>query len=344
MTAIKARYVAKDWVLRNCASAKGCVGAFLAGSIVGLEDACTVPIGSDIDVIVAVEDAAIGHFCPPSKLWIESVPLEVAYCPASWFTDARSVLREPNFACHFSIDMILWDPTGALRTTYEYVSDRYADEAHVCERLERLHQRIITDNVDFMCKAGALSHRSNGHGMVISGIAQLALIGNLQNPTYKRSVIRAKAFLPTALYNSLLTFMGSQDLSLDVVKGMYSRMMVTFRITVQVKVTPFFGDADISDEMLSLARSVFNDWFARGYWRESVLWLMDLHASAEEAVRNDGSEVQRNDAQYSLKANLAHVGISEPTDCKALGDAAIVLADEVYNFFAKRVSRHECQK
>jgi hypothetical protein len=215
MKASEARRVARSWTSDNCEPDNRCVGAFLAGSLAALPDSHSLPVGSDIDLIVVVKDHTLSQYSHPGKIWIGSVPLEVAYCPLSGFTDAEGTLCEPNFACHFAVDTIVWDPTGQLRSTHTYVASRYVGTHYIISRLERLRDRILSDSVGFMCNAAMLSHRLIGHGMTVSGLAQLALVANLKNPTYKHSLIKAQAHLSADLYDSLLGFLGSRDLTLS---------------------------------------------------------------------------------------------------------------------------------
>lgn len=312
-TVAEARSIARMWVEENARGFDGYSGAFLVGSIAHLDENSPVPHGSDIDIIIVTQNPDSQDQPGPTKLIYNGLLLERAICPKEWFLDKEGLLAEPNFACHFHRNNIIEDPLGILSDVHQFISRNYTKRKWVEARCLRLQERILTDSggEGMMLGSGDLCLQTIGHGMVVSGIAQLPLIANLENPTYKKCLVRARTLLPKAEYSSLLQLLGSESLGRVEVDQLHAECLRAYGKSLEVKKTSFFGDSDIARELRPYIVETLSEMARQNNHRESVLWVMDVHSSAVTAIQNDGTPADKESYLTSLQDSLRLLGIGD---------------------------------
>ena len=72
---------AAQWVEENAAPVPGYSGSFIVGSIAHLAPDQSVPAGSDVDIIVILEDNAPRPSPGQARFLYSGVLLETSYCP-----------------------------------------------------------------------------------------------------------------------------------------------------------------------------------------------------------------------------------------------------------------------
>ncbi len=107
----EAARLAEAFVRAEAARYPGFFGAYLAGSILQLTAADTLPDGSDVDVVLVFEDPAV---YPHNKLEYGGILLEASALPASVFSDAETVLTTHYLAWAMAHGRILLDLSGTL--------------------------------------------------------------------------------------------------------------------------------------------------------------------------------------------------------------------------------------
>jgi hypothetical protein len=135
-----ARAAAADWVARHAAGAAGFRGAFLTGSTLELPRDTELPLGSDVDVMVLVDEGE-----PPPKLgkrlW-RDVLVEVTFLPSAAVAEPDAVLADARLAPSFRTGAVLADPTGHLRRLEAHVAPRFAEPRWVWRRCAQTLRRI----------------------------------------------------------------------------------------------------------------------------------------------------------------------------------------------------------
>ena len=310
-TVAEAKRIARRWVEENARGLEGYSEAFLVGSVAALDEDRLVPYGSDIDIIIVSQNPHSHGQPGPTKLMYDGILLETATCPKEWFLDKEGLLAEPNFACHFHRNNIIEDPLGILSDVHRFVRRNYTKLKWVEARCCRLQERILTSSVQMMLGSEDLCLRTIGHGMVVSGIAQLPLIANLGNPTYKKCLIRARTLLPKHDYAALLQLLGSENLNRAEVDQLHAECLRAYDKSLEVKKTSFFGDSDIARELRPYIVETLSEMARQNNHRESVLWVMDVHSSAVTAIQNDGTPADKESYLTSLQDSLHLLGIGD---------------------------------
>ena len=124
MLAKQAKDAARHWVIDNAPRIPGYIGAYHTGSVNWLPDDAAIPVTSDVDVQVVVDD--IDDREKLGKFVYRGVILEVSYTPVDRLRSPEEVLGEYHMAPQFSTPNIISDPLGRLT---EFQAAVYRDYA-----------------------------------------------------------------------------------------------------------------------------------------------------------------------------------------------------------------------
>src|SRR4051794_4562910 len=183
-----AREVARQWVDEQGSGTPGFAGAFFHGSINWLAEDAVLPVTSDLDVMLVVEDSALT--VKPGKFVYQGVLLEVSLLPAERLHSPQDVLGTYNLAGSFHVSSIILDPSGNLTALQAAVSRDYARRRWVRRRCLDAQDKILRG---FVRDPADPWHEQIVSWLFPAGItAHVLLVAGLKNPTVRQRYLAAR--------------------------------------------------------------------------------------------------------------------------------------------------------
>lgn len=275
-----AKAIARDWIVAEAAKLPGFGGAYLAGSTTWLPADAALPTGSDVDVMVVLDDPT-----PPQKLGkfvYRGVLLEVSYLPADRLESPAQVLADYHLAGSLRTPSVVLDPTGRLTALQAAVSRDFAKRQWVVRRCEHARSRIAT-LLRQLNEAAAPFHDQVTTWLFATGITtHVLLTAGLRNPTVRLRYVAARDLLADYgrldVYPALLALLGCAALSRPRVEQHLSSLTAVFDVAKTRDKTPFFFASDISDAARPIAIDGSRALIARGDQREAVFWIVATYS------------------------------------------------------------------
>ena len=180
--------------------------------------------------------------------------------------------------------------------------------------------------------------------MVVSGLAQLFLLANLENPTFRKSLITAKRVLEKydllSEYRVLLQVLGSQEMAKPEVEACFESCLCSFDKSVEVHTTRFFGDRNIKRDLKRSILDAGKSLIAVGHHKEAMLWIMDTHAAFGIAIENDGTSDDRKNYRERIGQTLSKLGIKSDADYERLKEHISVILPQLLAHVRDVISRN----
>jgi len=309
-----ARAAAADWVARHAAGAPGFRGAFLTGSVLELPGDTELPLGSDVDVIVLVDD---GEPTPKlGKLLWRDVLVEVTFLPYAALAAPDAVLTDARLAPSFRACAVLADPTGHLRRLEAHVAPRFAEPRWVRRRCAQTLRRIEAGMRDVPAD-GPFHDQVTGWLFPTGVTTHVVLVAALRNPTVRlryvaaRDVLRARG--EHALYGELLRLLGCAGLGRARVAHHLDALGRAFDDAAAVLRTPFAFAADLTTAARPVAIDASRELVERGDHREAMFWIVATFARCEQVLAADAPPSPHAPA---FRAAVADLGIAGPADLR----------------------------
>jgi hypothetical protein len=325
----------------------GYAGAFLSGSTTWLDDAALLPMGSDVDVMVVVDDrtggtggeCAAGNGTVPPKLGKfghGGVVLEVTYQPRSRLSSVEVVLASYHLAGAFRRDHVLADPGGWLRALQREVGRRYADPDWVIARRADARARIER-GLAAVGTQDSFAERVTGWLFPTGVTTHVLLVAALRNPTIRLRYIAARDVLvefgQSGMHDELLRLLGSADLSRERAAHHVRALARAFDLAAGVGTTPFPYSGDISPAARSIAIDAAWRLLEAGDHREAMFWIVATFARCQTILDTDAPELAEHTA-VDFTAAAADLGITDDADMRARAEAVLAFLPELWRVSA----------
>lgn len=318
-----AREAAADWVKRHGSRLAGYMGAYFSGSTIGRPDHESLPIGSDVDVVVVLN----GDSAPPKlgKFIYRDALIEVTFLSYEQLESADRVLSSYHLAGSFCVYTLIDDPTRHLSRLYEQVSRHFAEEHWVKRRCKEAMDRISNG-------LAALNASSPLHELVMSWLfptgimAHVLLAASLRNPTVRLRYLAARRVLEDygreEVYPELLDFLGSKNWTTEQAQQHLRGLEQTFDAAAEAARTPFFFSSDITREARSIAIDGTRERIETGDFREIAFWITATFARCHYILSCDAPS-QAAALKPLFLDLLADLGMKAKQDFLDRGAAAL---------------------
>lgn len=304
------------------------MGAFLHGSITWLPDDAELPVTSDVDVMVVVDDDIPGQ--KPGKFRYAGVLLEVSLISLSELSSPGQVLGNAHLAGSLHRPGILSDPTGYLTALQRLVERHFPDETWVKRRCADVEAKMRRP---FPAVDAPFLEQVNAWLFPTGLTAHLFLVAGLCNPTVRLRYLAVRDLLSdhgkSAEYAGLLEDLGITDMTSECALGHLSALERAFADAALAirSPSPFFFAADISPHGYPVAIDGTRELIERGDHREAIFWLTATSVRCQQVLNRDAPHLLPTHAP-GFMALLADMGIRDRNDLIARREAMLMQLPE----------------
>lgn len=324
VTIATARKHAAEWVREQARGLAGYSGAYFSGSTVGRPGEETLPIGSDIDVVVVLEGGEVPP--KPGKMRYRDTLMEMTYMPSNQLASAEQVLGSYHLAGSFRTDTIIDDPNGSLHSLQRQVSAHFAEQKWVKLRAEEAWNKVdrglrsvnkdapfFEQVIPWLFPTGVMTH--------------VILVAALRNPTVRLRYLAAREVLGQyghqALYPEMLELLGCADWTSSQAEHHLNTLEGTFDAAAAVAKTQFSFRSDITPEAKTIAIDGSRELIRRGDHREAVFWIAATFARCHLVMAADADEAVRRSFEPGFAGFLADLGIRSSGDLFRRAEAGL---------------------
>jgi hypothetical protein len=293
MKAGYARSLGVEWVETQAKVVPSYAGAFLVGSINTVAEDEDWPPHRDVDVRIVVDldngsqfqEKGLGQ----TILSYRGVVIDTGYDPMGEFATPEQILSSYARACHFAWGGVVSDPSGHLMAIQREVMARYAQREWVEKRLAGV-RRSVQAAIERLRGSTDLSRSYSSLFFVVLGIAQLAAIADLANPTMRTCLVQFKKQMDRlgvgALHESILRLLGSETMSRDEVGEHLGELTRAFDYGLRIIRKPH-PTGFVSEIARHIALGGAWDVVHSGHWREAILWIAGMRMCCQEVIDAD---------------------------------------------------------
>ncbi|HZU13414.1 MAG TPA: hypothetical protein VFB58_11290 [Chloroflexota bacterium] len=274
--AVRARALARRWVLAEGSRIPGFHGAYLAGSINWLPDDAVLPATSDLDInVVVTGNAPLRR----EKLLYHGLLLEITSLPFEQIRSPEMVLGHYHLAGGFRRPSVLLDPSGDLTALQQAVTRGYAQREWVRQRCDHARREALAG-------LGDVTSPGSSPAQVMSWLfatgrsTHVLLTAGLRNPTVRTRYAAVRELLAEyghrEFHDTLLDLLGSRQMSRRRVERHLTALETIFDVAKD-RSTSFPFACDISELARPLAIDGSRDLIANGLYREAVFWIAVTH-------------------------------------------------------------------
>lgn len=287
MTVTEAKLIALDWVHQKAVHIPGFRAAFYHGSINWLDDDALLPITSDVDIIVVLDDPQ-SH--GPGKFTWNNLVLEVTYMHTQDFQSAEQVLRTFYLAGNFRKPNIIADISGHFKSLQRAVAAQYASRYWVYQRCEDAAQRSL-HLMEQLQEQAPLHDQVAGWLFARGLMAHVLLVAGLENPTVRKRYVAVKELLAACdmeeFHERLLEPPGFATMGRAEVERHLRSLAAAFDAAAAVSSTPYRFAADISETGRSIAIDGSYELMEAGLHREAMFWIVATYCRCQHILSQD---------------------------------------------------------
>lgn len=313
----EAKLAAEEWVRREGSRLPGLLGAFLAGSVTTIPDGKPLPVSSDVDITVVMEEP------PPmktGKFRFRGVLLEVSYEALERIRTPEAVLGDPHLAAAIRGMHIVADPSGRLGRVQDEVARKYACRGWVRQR-SRTASAIATGRLQPLDSSAPLHERVTAWLFGTSMTALILLLAGLRPPTVRRRYVVVHDVLHEYgrpdFHEELLQLLGCSDWSRSQAERHLDAVANAFDRAKCVPKGEFPFAADISDAARPVAIDGSRELIERGFHREAVFWMVATFSRCQWILHFNGMNESGDHHRQSFLSMLGDLGISATADLEA---------------------------
>ncbi|MCM3784898.1 hypothetical protein M3231_18170 [Neobacillus mesonae] len=304
-----ARLAAVDWVTRYASQSPGFRGAYFSGSTISLPDDALLPLSSDIDIVIILDEE------PPFKLGkflYHNVLLEVTYLSWDLFASAEEVLANYHLAGSFRVNTIIADPYSHLYRIYEEVSQQYTKKTWVERRCGNALLKI-ENGLRSINMSAPLYDRITALIFPAAITTHVLLIAALQNPTVRLRYLRVREVLNhygrSDIYPELLRLLGCEQMTADQARKHLHQLEITFDTAAAVSSTPFFFSSDITESARPIVIEGSSELIESDCHREAVFWIAATFARCHKILDVDAAPEQKRELEPAFESLIKDLGI-----------------------------------
>ncbi len=316
-----AKTIAREWVREAASALPGFGGAFYHGSTNWLADDATLPVSSDLDIMVVLDDPDPPQ--KPGKFVYRGVLLEVSYLAGDQLTSPDLVLGRSDLAGSFRTPGVILDPTGHLTALQVAVARDYAQRRWVRARCEH-----VTGKIDGFLRgvqaAPSPYDRATAWLFAAGGTTLLPLVAGLRNPTVRKRYLAARELLVDYghqdFYEPLLDLLGCAAMTQEQVAGHLDALAAVFDATGPLIRTPVFFAADLTPAGRAVAIDGSRELIARGDHREAIFWIVATYSRCLQVLEREAAADVQARYRPGFRQLLADLGIASDADLPWRGE------------------------
>ena len=290
MNAGEARSIAERWVAEEVARFPGeALCAFTHGSINWMADEDPFPPSSDLDLVVVVPKVNPTRHRVRKRAY-GGIAIEAFYVPRERLLSAEAILADFGLAPNVVNGKVLFDPDRIMDGLRVAVAPEFAHRHWVRLRYRALRDEALSVIAAFE-QSDSLVHVNAVACLAVRAMAQMGLLADLRNPTFKKALVKVRDVLAAydlaEEHRRLVRLVGATELDDAAILEAASHCRQTLDEACHWLRTPFIGDNCITvHSRLGLEIDV-PACVAEGTGCEIFLWVASLHAHAMIAIEND---------------------------------------------------------
>jgi hypothetical protein len=350
MNARQAKQTVKEWVEANTQNWPGLQGAHLVGGITTMPDEAPFPAYKDVDLHLIFEEGSpalqpTGPFMNILEIPYKGLMLEGGLKSLREYQSAKVVLSNPEIAHHFTVDSLLYDPSGLLHNLQQQVKREFPRRQWVLARCE--HER---NGLKKALEMLPMARETVGGEVLILGytttfISALLSVATLQSPTTgSRLLIRLREILTKYdrldLYERLLVVLGVEHMNLERTTQLLQEGMEAFDLAVQVKHTPHPAQHKLHPHLRPYFVNSCQRLLDEGYYGEAVHWLNLFYLSSVGVIMVDGPDVEKPKFAECFSRLLKDLGMDTTAARAAKFEQANRLYDQFFALASDIIAKH----
>ena len=348
MNAKEARSIAKRWVAEEVARTPGEVlCAFTHGSINWMADEDPFPPSSDLDLVVAVPKVDPARHWPCKRPY-GRIAVEAFYVPRERLLSVDALLADFALAPNVVGGKVLFDPDRIVEGLRAAMAPEFARRHWVRLRCRALRNYALPVIAAFE-QSARLFHLNGVTCLAVQAMAQMALTADLQNPTVKKSLVKARDVLASyglaEEHRELLRVLGVAELDDEAILEATAHCRQTLDEACRWRRTRFMGDNCVTvHARLGLDVDV-PSCVAAGLGREIFLWVASLHAHAMIALENDAPAGVLAAARQVYMKDMATIGAATTAEgrarmlaCRPALERMVDLCDDIITRNARAIA------
>jgi hypothetical protein len=316
----EARAIAARWVADEVARApRELLGALTFGSINWMASTEPFPPTSDVDLLMLVPEVdPVRHRV--RKRACAGVVVEPFFLPRERLTSAEALLADFGLAPNLVAGTVLFDPEGILSRVQATMAPDFPRRHWIRRRCRSRRDEALSliaalEASDSIVILNAVAFHA------LLALAQMPLIADLQNPTVKKALVKARDVL--ARYDmphehaAMLRLLGADALDGDAILSASSHCASALDEACAWLRTPFPPDNHVSVHSRSALEVDVPARVAQGVGREIFLWIAYLHSCAMIAIENDAPPEVAACARRAYLGDMARIGAATTTEARA---------------------------
>jgi hypothetical protein len=348
MDAKTAKQIARDWVDENVAQWPGLRCAHLVGGITGMPDEAQFPAHRDVDLHLVFDEGspALRVTGPYPNILEDSyrgLSIEAGVKTVAEYGSAETVLANPEIAYHFTVDSVLYDPTGLLRDLRPAVQRDYRRRPWITARIDH-ERRGLARAVDLLRMAVAnwgVSGEVLLFGYTTTFAAAALAVAAAQPPKMGGRMMvhlreRLAAHDRLDLYDELLDLLRIRHVDAACVEHLLHEATEAFDLAVEVRTTPHPFQHKLHRHLRSYFVEACRGMLAEGYHREALCWIQPFCTSSCDVILTDGPDAEKprfaeRQARFLTRFGSESAAARECRFARArrLYDRIFALADEI---------------
>jgi hypothetical protein len=350
MNARQAKQTVKEWVEANTQNWPGIQGAHLVGGITTMPDEAPFPAYKDVDLHLIFEEGSpalqpTSPFMNILEIPYKGLMLEGGLKSLREYQSVEAVLSNPEIAHHFTVDSLLYDPSGWLNNLQKQVKREFPRRQWVLARCE--HER---NGLKGALEMVPLVRDMWGGEVLILGytftfISALLSVATLKSPTTgSRMILRMREILAEYdcldLYEMVLAMLGVEHISPERGTQLLQEGIEAFDLAVQVKRTPHPAQHKLHPHLRPYFVNSCQHLLDEGYYREAVVWLILFYLSSIGVIMADGPEAEKSRFGERGTQFLKELGMDTAPARAARFEQANWLYDQFFALASDIISKH----
>ncbi|MBE7555939.1 MAG: hypothetical protein HS126_33210 [Anaerolineales bacterium] len=350
MNARQAKQTVKEWVKANIESWPGIRGAHLVGGVTTMPDEATFPDYKDIDLHLIFEEGSpalqpADPFMNILEIPYKGLMLEGGLKSLREYQSVKVVLSNPEIAHHFTVDSLLYDPSGWLRHLQQQVKREFPRRQWVLARCEHERNGLKKALEMLPLARGIVGGEVLTLGYTTTFISSLLSVATLQSPTTgSRVLIRLREILTRYdrldLYERFLAILGVENMSPERVAQLLQEGIEAFDLAVQIRRTPHPAQHKLHPHLRPYFVNSCQRLLDEGYYGEAGHWLALFHLSSIGVIMVDGPDGEKPRFAERSRRFLKDLGMDTAAASAARFEQANGLYVEFFALARDIISRH----
>jgi hypothetical protein len=346
MNVHQVKQITGEWLNQNMAQYPGLCAAHFVGSINTMPDEAYFPAYKDVDLHLIFKDGSPalenhGPFANILETEYRGVIIEGGYKPLSDYQTPEKVLSNPEITHHLTVDSLLYDPDGWLKSLQAPVRDDYACCKWVLARVDFERKGLeqwqqLRSFARTMDSSGSQEIQLLGYHLTY--LVALLCVATLQAPSSgygrMRDILAENDHLD--LYEQAISILGLRNISADQFEGLLQEGIEAFDLAVQVRRSPNPFQHKLNPHQRRYFVDKCRSLIEAGLLEQAAGWMIAFYLSSVTVILADGPDdvkplyVERRNKLIKMLGMDTPESIDEHYQrIMRLDDAFFKLADEL---------------